>query len=852
MRLRGILSLVLILGTFTGLLAVAEQGPYADSIVFDVRMQEEIAIQDVAAGNSDIFFYAVSGRTISGVDQATLDQLELYVSPGTSYSLPFNPYPNEAPYIARDINDGVESFNPFAINAVRFQMHNLVSRRQLVDEILLGAGETSILSVTPSSAGAFKLYLEASKLGITDIGNKDLARTEILKAIEEAAALPAMNGRLVKQNSDDAVGKNDGGWWWTFDGQPVTIKFLIRVDDPNIRLPLGQLIAADLESCHIKVERILRNRSFCVPEYQTDPAELRWHMYTEGWGGGGVNRWWEGSLAQYYSGWYSGAYPGWNDPGNYWTFTNPVSEDVTKRLIYGQFATMDEYWELMATAAREGLKDSMRVYLAGQLGYYAVNKAAFESRFLYGLGVGLNWSSEYSMIPVDNSRPVRITQFSSIGSLFLNPWDPVGTEGFNDLYASTISNCATDQMAQNAMGSAVETGLLTHWSDVQSGVDFSGAAPVGQIDVPAAATEWNSTTKAWESNGDEVAWASAKYTMVMPKWQDGSEFSLLDFAFAEGFQTNWAILDFEGDPEFDSGYAAQVAPGFVYSHGTVYDWANNAITSYYDYNHPDLNRLGSSLFPSMWSRAANFGQGVKYPIYEALGRMVATGTSTSGVVYSFTLNPGVVEPDVLTPSCVADIRAELVKMIAEKYVPAYVTPLLSAAGKTVDDIVADYQLAVDFIDAYGHAYLSNGGYIITNFDPANNQITVVANRDPSYGFTSQDWYDLFSVGEARINEVTPPFVAVAGQDATIAIKADQAIFPFDEFEPGTTLAVTLVFVGPNGETTINASLVAPGEYSAILPGSVTAGLPAGGYVIVGVATPADGLAVSLGATLLIQ
>jgi len=852
MRLRGILSMVLILGTFTGLLAVAEQGPFADSIVFDVRMQEEIAIQDVAAGNSDIFFYAVSGRTISGVDQATLDKLELYVSPGTFYSLPLNPYPNAEPYFAPDIDTGVEYFNPFAINVVRFQMHNLVNRRQIVDELLLGSGETYILSVPPSAAGAFKLYLEASKLGLTDVGNKDLARTEILKAIEAAAALPAMAGRLTKVTAADAAGKNDGGWWWTFDGQPVTVKFLIRVDDPNIRLPMGRFMAADIETCHIKVERIERNRSFCIPEYQTDPARLQWHLYTEGWGGGGVNKWWESSLAQYYSGWYSGAYPGWNDPGAYWTFTNPISEDVTKRLIFGQFETMDEYWELMGTAAREGLKDSMRVYLAGQVGYYAVNKAAFESRFLYGLGVGLNWSSQYSMIPVNNDRPVRITQFSSIGSLFLNPWDPVGTEGFNDLYASTISNVCTDLLAQNAMGSAVETGILCQWTDVTAGVDFSGAEPVGTIDVPAAATEWNSGTKAWVSTGDEVSWAKATYVMDMPKWQDGSEFSLLDFACAEGFATNWATLDSENDAEYDSGYSAQVSPGFAYAHGSIYDWANLAITNFYDYNFPDVNRLGSAGIPSLWSRAANFGQGVKYPIYEALGRIVASGTSASGVVYAFTLNPGFVEPDVLTPSCVADIRDELVKMVAEKFVPAYLVPLLPAAGKTADDIANDYQLAINFIDTYGHAYLSNGGYIITKFDPANNQITVKANRDPSYGFTTQTWLDLFSVGEARIDEVTPPFVAVAGEDATVTLKVSQAIFPYDEFEPSTTLAVTLIFVGPKGEVSLNANLVAPGEYSAVIPGSATKGLPAGGYVIVGVATPADGLAVSLGATLLIQ
>jgi peptide/nickel transport system substrate-binding protein len=845
--------MVLILGTFVGLLAVAEQGPFADSIVFDVRMQEEIAIQDVAAGNSDMFFSAVSGKVISGVDQATLDKLELYVSPGLTYSLPLNPYPNVAPYIAVDVDDGVETFNPFAIQAVRFQMHNLVSRRQIVDELFLGAGEAMILSVAPSAAGAFKLYLEASKLGITDAGNKDLAFTEILKAIETAAALPAMAGRLTKVNADDAVGKNDGGWWWTFDGQPVTVKFLIRVDDPNVRLPMGRFIAADIETAHIKVERIERNRTFCIAAcYMTNPASLQWHLYTEAWGSGGVNKWWEGNMAQFYSAWYSGQYPGGGDPENYWTFANPISDAATEKLVYGQFQTMDEYWELMGTAAREGLKDSVRIWFAGQLGYYAVNKAAFESRFLYGLGVGLNWSSEYSMIPADNSRPVRITNFSSIGSLFLNALDPVGTEGFNDAFASVIFNACTDNLAQNAMGSAVETGILCQWTDVTPGVDFSGAEPVGTIDVPDAATEWNSTTKAWVSTGNEVSWAKATYVMTMPKWQDGSEFSLLDFACAEGFVTNWATLDFEGDPEYDSGYSAVLTPGFAYTHGSTYDWANLSITTFYDYNFPDVNRLGSAGLPGLWSRAQNFGQGVKYPIYEALGRIVSSGVSASGTVYAFTVAPGVVEPDILTPSCVADIRAELVKMVAEKYVPTYLVPLLPVAGKTADDIANDYQMAINFIDSYGHAYLSNGGYMITKFDPANNQTTVKANRDPSYGFTGQDWYDLFSVGEARIDEVTPPFVAVAGEDAAVTLKVSQATFPFDEFEPATTLAVTLIFVGPESTVTLNANLVAPGEYSVVIPGSVTKGLAAGGYVIVGVAAPADGLAVSLGATVLIQ
>lgn len=251
MRLRKLFGLVLLLGTFASLLASAEQGPFADQVIYDVRMQEEIALQDIAAGNSDMFIYGSSGNVVNGLDQATLDKLELYISPGLYYAFPLNPYPNEAPYIATDSDDGTESFNPFAITEVRFQMHNLLNRTVFSNDILQGAGEATILSVSPNSPGAFKLYLEASKLGLTITGDRQLAYDRILAAIEAAAALPAMGGRLTKLN--DSAAQNPGNWWWAFDGKPVTMKFWIRVDDPNVRLPLGRYFANEIEYCHTRL-----------------------------------------------------------------------------------------------------------------------------------------------------------------------------------------------------------------------------------------------------------------------------------------------------------------------------------------------------------------------------------------------------------------------------------------------------------------------------------------------------------------------------------------------------------------------------------------------------------------------
>jgi len=851
MRLRAVLSAALfIAGALVSVLGVAEQGPFADSIVFDVRMTEEIALQDVAAGNTDAFWYATSGNVINGLDQATLNQFEMYLAPSSGDCFILNPYPGVAPYIAVDADDGAETFNPFAINAVRFAMHNLIDRGLICNQILQGAAEPCIIAVPPSAPGSFVLYLEASKLGLSVNGNEAKAIADVTAAIEAAAALPAMNGRLTKTPTTDTA--SSVGYWWTFDGQPVAITGLIRVDDPNVRLPIGQYFAAQIRKCGIQVTEDLRNRSYAIATtYLADPARMLWGFYTEGFGGGGTNKWWEGSIAQYYSMWYSNQYPGGAVAGWY-NFINERSDVVTQRLIYGQFATLDEYWSLMAEGAKLGLQDSIRIYLLQQVGYFAVNKAAFESRFLYGLGDGLNNMSCYTMIPVNKDRPVRLTQFSSIGSLFLNAWDPVGVEGFNDLYAANIIQEATDPVGQNSPGAAVETPMLTTWSNVQTGVDFTtNPNGVGTIAVPAESVSWNPTTKTWQSRAGEVAWARGDYKFVEALFHDGTSFTLLDAAAAEGFIRNWTTEDFAGDPEYDSAYSNTLTPGFQYTHGSIYNYATQTMTNFFDYNFPDPNRVGLAGAPAIWSRASNHQQGVKWTVVEALGKLVGSGTSASGTAYGFTQLPGVVQVDVLVPSCVADIRVQLVALRDQKFIPEYLKAGFAGMGLDGDDAADMYQKAINFIDTYGHAYISNGGYIITKFDSANNQMTLSANRSEGYPFSGQGWLDLFEVGMARVDNLVPPFVAVAGQDAVVEIDVSQAVYPYGVFEPATEVKVELVYVG-SATVTVTATLVEPGKYQAVIPGSATAGAAAGAYTIVAIATPSAGLPVAFGSSLLIQ
>lgn len=190
---------VVLLVLLMSVTALAVKGPVADKVYFDVRMDENIGINDVATGQSDIFYYGVDGSIINSLDPSILSKLEVYDVPSGSWSLQFNPYPNVAPYTFE--KDGKTIFNPFAIREVRFAMNFLINRQYIVDEILAGAGGPMFTMATPGQPGTYRYNLLASKFGFTAEGDEERALADITAALEEAAELPENKGRLKKKAS---------------------------------------------------------------------------------------------------------------------------------------------------------------------------------------------------------------------------------------------------------------------------------------------------------------------------------------------------------------------------------------------------------------------------------------------------------------------------------------------------------------------------------------------------------------------------------------------------------------------------------------------------------------------------
>ena len=798
---------------------LAKVGPSLDSIIFDVRMQEDIGIQDTAAGKTDIFYWGLGGPSVKGLDRATLDKLEMYAIPSGSWSLLFNPIPNAAPYTVKVADK--EYFNPLAIREVRYAMNWLINRQYIADEILAGTGIPTYTMATPGQPGTYKYNVIASKLGYSAEGDEKKALAQVDAALTKAAALDALKGKL-KKGSD----------WWTYNGEPVSIKFLIRVDDPNGRLKEGQYVANQIEKAKIKVDRLLWDRSKCAKTvYYGNPADYTWGIYTEGWGAGATRAFWDNIVCQMYAPFY-GNMPGGGEP-SFWNYTNDDIDKLAMKAFTGDILTDQEYWDTVLKAQELGLTEAVRIYVMSQTQYYLAKKDRFLGRFAYGLGDGLN---KWSLITAKTKDgKLKATQFSAKGSLFMDAWDPVGPDGFNSVYSNYIAGPLYDEGMFESPVTAMATAnrAVPVKGSVQSKVHKAGDKVVGDIEVPTSARAWDSAKRKWVSKpAGTKAMSTGTYELRLSNFHDGSAMSMLDYMYADAFVRDWVNKDGANDPYYDEAYSSTLKPTNDTTIATLYDFQKKTITTYFDYNFPaDMRRVELYGSPGWTVTAAGQAVGVAWQIIDAMARMVVTSKSASNTVYSFSSSKeGTTEVDVLSPKCVADIKAELQKMIDEKYVPKYLAGYITAANAA-----KRYQASIKFIGKYGHAYISNGPFYMAKFDTKVNYAELKAFRDSTYPFNDSYWSDQFKSTILSVDKIEIPSMNEKGKEISVKISVSQSIYPSDVKKPATQGKVSLLVITNDDQKMIAATKIKDGLYEAKIPASLTSSLAAGSYTILAMA-----------------
>lgn len=826
----------LVMLVLTGVAAQTKNGPIVDKVIYDVRMDQTIAIKDTAEGKSDVFFTGLNTKTYKGIQQSDMDKLVTYSVPSGSWSLLLNPIPNKAPYTFQT-KAGKTVFNPLAIREVRYALNWLIDRKKIVDEILLGAGDPAITAQTPGQPGTYKFNLVPAKLGMSARGNEKKALADIEAALKEAAELPENKGKLVKS-----------GQFWTYSGEPITVKFIIRVDDPTGRLLEGRYIADQIEKAGIKVERLEYDRSKASKlAYNGDPADWEWSMYTEGWGAGATRAWWDVTISQMYAPYYSNM-PGGQNEG-FWNYENKDIDAIAQKNYNGWFLTADEYWNDNIKVQEIALKEAVRIYVASQTQFYVANKARFNSKMLYGLGDGLNnWSIRSADVKPDanGQKTLRVTQYSARGGLFMSSWDPVGVDGFNDVYSSAIVEACSDPSTFESPNSAKDTPLRVTYSlkNVETKLKAGeGGKPEGLIPVDSTAVIFNSKTKKWESGTEFKDMGEGKYDYVKSsamksytklsdlryvygKWHSGAPITVADIMYATAFPYEWANKDGNDDKYYDESYAAQYQATLPIMKGYVLN-KNGSFTTYYDFNWPmDKDRVAAQ--GAVAVKAGNPGRQtvVSFEIYEALAKLVVEG-SKSGTQYSFSSDPSMTEVDVIQPKCVADIKAKLQDFVAKKYVPESIKKWM-----TPTEAVARYEAAIKFIDTYGNAYISNGPFFISKVDYNANYIELSAFRD--YPYKSDYFPKLFKTTITRIDDVKVPATAQRSADIPVEVAISAVTYPDDTAKAADSKAkvtVTLI-MQDNSEKVYKADFVSAGSFKAVIPAKDLSGLKPGAYTLV--------------------
>lgn len=668
-----------------GAAAAHGAGTNVDSVKFIQYLDENTALEEVRNGNLDIYYYRISSDRIEGTQSR--EGLKVFDSTGGSYSILINPAETG-------------EFNPFFFRDVRFALNYLVDRNLIVNELMGGYGVPMI-----SNYGPF-----------------DPEYLTILDQLEEFQF--RYNPKLAEQMISDTLLANgaeveDGQWM--FGGSPIKVTVFIRSDDP-VRKSIGEILASELEDIGFQVAKDFGdlNKAFVVV-YGSDPAENRWSLYTEGWGGrSAFVRYDPLGLAQMYSPWFSNM-PGFNDP-RYWNYQNEYLDGLTQRIYAGDFASSDQRDELIQEATVEAVGESVRIFLASKIDQYVVNEGVDGIVNDFGAGVPTRFT------PI-NARGDGDQLRIGVKQIYQGAWNPV--RGLTDSYSTHIWNPISDP-------AVFKHPFTGHTIPVRSQWEIKTVGPGQKMDVPGDAVLWNPQLQEWESAGGRQAASKVTFDLEFSNWHNGVPMDMYDVLYSVYFALEWGTAGDEGDRTFDAEYTPQAAQ-MISTLAGVRPTGDSQIEVYVDYWHFDEAEIADRA--SVWSS-------MPWEVFASMEKSVLEGKasfSRSGAV-----GKNVSWLSLIVPSDSRLIGDNLEAYGREGFVPAP----LRGFGLDRSYFETRYGSTAQWIAERDHAVISNGPFYLESYAPEARTVTLASFDDPTYPFGPGHW--------AGFEETRLPKIVAAG------------------------------------------------------------------------------------------
>ncbi len=766
---------------------VARNGAWVDSLVFTVQEDADVAVAQLESKDIDVYAYTVSDPELF---KKVKDNPELtYAESFGSYTeLTFNP-------VGPEYGEG--ELNPFSNAKIREAVNWLIDRNYVVEEIYGGLAVPKFLPIT----SAFPDYARY---------------VDTVRALEAKYAYDLDKAKAVIEEEMKGMGAEMVDGKWTYNGNPVTIKFVIRTEDE--RKEIGDYVANQFEAVGFTVDRMYKNRTEASALWiRTDPAEGQWTVYTGGWITTAIDRDQGGNFSFFYT-------PR-GIPVPLWQAYQPSPEfdEVALKLENNDFATMEERGELFRKAMELALQDSVRVWINDQLSFSPYRADVAVTADLAG-GIAGAQVYPYTIRRVDEiGGMVKIAQ----PGLLVEPWNPLG--GSNWIY-DTMPQRATGEFATMAdpftglsWPNRIEKAELVvkKGLPVAKTLDWVDLTFEDEIVVPDDAwVDWDAENQKFITAGEkftETVTANTKSVVYYPAdlfqtvtWQDGSPISLGDFVMG-------MILTFDRGKEASPIYDEAVVPDLdsFLSHfkGVRIVSTDPLIIETYD----DQYSLDAENSISTWWPYYDYGQAPWH---------------TLAVAYKAEENKELAfssdKADALEVEWMSFISGPSMEVL-EKYLQEAsdegFVPYANTLSEyiTADEAKARYENLNNFYNEYKHFWVNTGPFILKAVYPVEGSLELV--RNDAYPDSANKWAR-FSKPKIAEVELDGPGRVKIGDEATFDVMVSYEGEPYPASE--ISEVKYLVFdVNGNLVATGSANMVEDGKYQVVLGSDVTSKLEAG-------------------------
>ena len=746
------------------------------SIVQQVTVTEE---QNAAKAmdrlnNNEIQVYAqgVSQPSVQEEVNNTED-LAAYTSYGSYTELTFNP-------VGPTFENG--QFNPFTNTEIREAMNWLIDREYVANEFYGGLAQPRYTPLTTAFPDYARLIDVTRQLEIEYSHQPERAREVITQQMQQMGAQ-----------------KVDGTW--QYEGEPVTLKFLIRTEDE--RQQVGDYVANLMEEMGFETDRMYRNsRQASSIWIGSDPAQGDWHVYTGGWITTIVSRDQAGNFQFFYT--PSGlAQPLWQayQPSEQFS-------DVASRLNQRDYSTLAERNELMAQGLRLAMENSARVWLVDTIDLWPHRSDVSLAADLAG-GISGSYLWPYTLRAQGRDQLTFAVQ-----NILNGPWNPLGG-----------SNFIFDTMLQRATGNFMTlpdpyTGLIRAERVERAEVTVQAGLPVQQtldyvelneaetITVPDDAWyDWDAENHRFITAGEaQTGSVEAKAKAVIHyddtlqnmAWHDGTEMSLADMLIG-------LILTFDRAKEasdlYDESYVSDYQEFRNWFQGLrIVQEEPLVVEVYSDRIYLDAEYI-ADLTAAVISPYHDFGPAPWHSL--ALGMMAESNGNAA-------FSEGKAEQlQVDRISYIAGPTLEVLETNRQEALDNAYIPYENALGEYVnaEEARSRYEKLGQWYSEKGHFWVGHGPYYLESASPVEGVVTLRRNAD--FPDPPDKW---MRFAQPRIPSVSlsGPQRITSGEEATVDVRInfEGESYPVDDI----SFVKYLVF-GSDGE------LVLQGEAEAVSDGS---------------------------------